>query len=524
MTPLLNPNVTDDQPMYLVKSDISGGINSRQHASMITDNQAAVIYNVDIGIPGKRKKRPGSVLISNEWDAGDVICLHNYEIQGATDQLLLYENQSVYKWIGAGNWASVKTDFSSSTECGMISGKKSGLSPDDIVIVQNGVDNAFEIQSDGTTVDLGSTAGTGSDSPPKSTVMCWHNNRFWVLKDDLLYWSAAYSTDYSAAFDTVADTFRIPVGEERGLAATRDLGIIVMGKNGIWALAPSPTPTASDQPQPLITDKGVVSKNGWVIASDDIYFFSQDGFRALKRTVQDKLQGGVSYPISYGLKNAYDRISWAYISQLSMEYFDNKIFISVPTGAATFDTWVFYPATGAFMIITGWATRSWGKYKISGEEFLYYGKTGYTSVYQAWYGYTDEGTTTTNGTKINYQIEHKKENMGQPLHYKIGGEVGYKAEAVGDYNITISASFDEGEYNTLGTINLANTASGSTLPVTLPFNLSDLSTNEQKFHLDNYGKWKTIQIKEQHDATNGSDDISVLEHSIVTYREEYENE
>jgi len=52
----------------------------------------------------------------------------------------------------------------------------------------------------------------------------------------------------------------------------------------------------------LITNMGVVSKKGAVAYGDNIYFFAQDGFRELKRTIQDKLQIGITYPISYRLK------------------------------------------------------------------------------------------------------------------------------------------------------------------------------------------------------------------------------
>lgn len=56
-----------------------------------------------------------------------------------------------------------------------------------------------------------------------------------------------------------------------------------------------------------------------------------------------------------------------------MAVFDNKIFIAVPTSATTFDTWVYYPAIDAFMVIDGWSPTCWSTYKVDGEERLYYG-------------------------------------------------------------------------------------------------------------------------------------------------------
>jgi len=398
----------DDQQVFVVRRDLSGGVNSRQQGALIGETQSTVLINIDLGTAGQTSKRPGSVLIGDDLGANSIIGLHNFEVQGDTDQLLSYEGTSLNKWEGAGNHSVLKADFTASTEVGMCSGKESGLAPDDVVIIQNGVDNAFRLDSAGNFQDLGNTAGTGSDSPPISTVMCWYGNRFWVLVNDLLYFSDAYDEDYSSCWDTVSNVFRIPVGIERGIVPTRDTGMIIMGSEAIWGIAPSATPAVTDKPEPIVTNRGVVGKKAWVNAGDDIYYFSQDGFRALRRTVQDKLQSGTDYPLSYFLKDEFARISFAYIERVCMEYFDNKIFIAVPTGAATFDTWVYYPEAKSFMVIQGWSPRCWARYKVGGQEYLYYGKHGDGTVYRAWYGYTDEGTTTTNGTAITYQEEGHK--------------------------------------------------------------------------------------------------------------------
>jgi hypothetical protein len=312
------------------------------------------------------------------------------------------------------------------------------------------------------------------------------------------------------------------VGAERGIVPTRDTGMVIMGEDAIWGLAPSATPVATDKPQPLVTDHGVVSKKGWVIAGDDIYYFAQDGLRKLMRTQLDKLQTGASFPISYPLKTEYDNISWAYVDRLRMEYFDNKIFVSVPTSATTFDTWVYYPALNAFMVIQGWSPREFAKYKMSGQEYLYYAKHGNGIVYRAWYGYTDEGATTTTGTAINYQEEGRKEDGGQPLIYKVGGEVEVKALASGNYNLGVYVSFDDGSYNLLGYLNLLGNL--ITFPATFPLNFMDAIIMSEKFHLDGYGRWRQIRIKIQHNATNSTNNIIVLERSIISFPEVYETE
>ena len=521
---------TDDQPVQGRIKDASGGVNSRTNSADIADNQFEILYNVDIGVPGQTSCMPGSVLIGNDVGDASPLALHNFQIQGAgeTDQLLMFETITLWKWTGSGSWGSLKADFpAGATKTGMISAKESGLTPDDVVIIQDGVNQAWRLDSDGNIEALGTTAGTASDSPPLSVVMCWYGNRVWVLKNDLLYFSSAYPAAYATAFDTVSDSFRIPVGPECALIPTRDTGIVVMGEREIWGIAPSiiPDPTA-DKPQPLITNHGIVSKGAFVNAGDDIYYFARDGFRSIKRTQQDKLSGGPELPISYNLKTEYEAINFKYIANLTMEYFDSKIFIAVPTGATTFDTWIYYPSSGGFSIKTGIAPTCWAKYRVDSagdevEERLYYGKAGKGKVYRAWYGFNDEGTTTANGTAINYQEESKSHDGGQPMIKKQGGELTIRAESGGNYDLSVYAQFDDAEYNLLGTLNLAGNT--PVLPVNLPFTLANQNIVFKKFHLDRYGEWYNCQVKLIHNATKSSG-LTVLDRQLLTYAKEYIHE
>lgn len=502
-------NAPDDQLVPLVRNDMTGGMNSRVHPTKLRDNQSAMLINVSLDVPGQRNKRPGSVFIGDDIGDDSPALLHNYEIQGASDQFLMYEDTHLWKWTGGASWSALKTDFTSATDVGIISAKESGQSPDDVVIVQNGTEQ-FRFNSSGTAYNLDT-----NHSLYKSTVMAWYGNRIWCLSNDLLQYSDAYPDldDGTDAFTNAA--FRIPVGEERGIVPTRDLGMIIFGKQAIWALAPSATPAVTDKPEPIITSYGCVSKKGFVSVGDDIFFFAPDGLRSLKRTVQDKLQVGASFPISFGLKDEYEEISWANIENLSMEYFDNKIFISVPTSSTTYKTWIYYPVFDAFVVAEGINPTCWGKFKISGEERLYYGKQGQGKVYQAWTGFTDEGTTTTNGTAITMTEEGREEDFGQPQVPKEGGEIEVEAVAVGDSNsLTISARVDGGSYVVLGTLSLESEGA-PTLPVSLPFNLSDEFIVREKYSLDQLGQYRTIQVKIENSDSN-TEDIVIQSVNYVT--------
>src|SRR5512135_3574683 len=107
----------DDKPLYAIRRDFSGGINSRMHGTNILDNQVTNLINVDIGVPGQRSKRPGSVQVGAALGSDSIIGLHNYVIQGDVDQLLAYSGTTLSKWTG-GSWSSIKGDFATATEVG----------------------------------------------------------------------------------------------------------------------------------------------------------------------------------------------------------------------------------------------------------------------------------------------------------------------------------------------------------------------------------------------------------------------
>ena len=516
----------DDISLFASIRDVSGGINTRSQGVLLADNQAESLENVNIEQTGKRLRRMGSVRIADDKGSDTVLALHNYTIQGATDQLLMYAGTALRKWSGSGNWVDIKTDFTGgATECGIVNGKSSSFTPDDIALVYNGVDNVFAVEEDGTTYDLADT----NSSPPHTSVMLWYGNRFWSLLQDGLYYSGSYpaidpgSGEYGD-FDRTTNVYRIPVGAERKLLASRDFGIVVGGENAIWALNPSTVPSATDQPVPLVSDFGIVSKNACINGGDDIYFFSQDGLRSLKRNIQDKLQFGVSYPVSYNLKTEFDRIAWGYKDRIAMEHWDNKVFVSVPISETEFDVWIYYPATGGFTIIrNAWTPYVFSKYKVSGDERLYYGAYGDTVVYQAWEGFTDEGTTTTNGTAIEVTEIGRKTDFNQPLVTKVGGEIEIEAEQT-DTSCTLDVfvKADSNNFSQVGSLVLTKDAV-PTLPQTLNFTLAKGGKRRGKYKLSGVGKFRELQYKYTYDDTVASD-IEVNTVNLITFPNEYQGE
>ncbi len=501
--------VRDDPQLIVNRVDLSGGINNRIHGSKINEDQATALINVDIGVPGETKKRPGETLIEN---LGSTIGVgaYGFEPIGGTDELLVQHGTKLEGWTTTGTFTEYKTDFTSTDSMKIL--KAIDTTDGEIVILSNTIDNVFSMNQSHTFTDLGS----GNLNPPKTLAYLWYRNRLWALKDNKLYWSDAIPSSFSTAWNQTTNAYNMPVGKEKALISIRDLGIICFGSDSVWGINPSVSPVSSDKPEKIV-DIGCAAGNTVVQVGDDIMFLSYDGVRKLFRSQQDKVQMGSSFPVSYLLKDEFDSLNWAKIEKATAVYFDNKYFIAVPVDASSYnnEVWVYYPASNGWTVITGWNVGAWAKLKVSGEERLYYIDSNNASVYQAWTGYDD------NGTAINYQEEGRKEDMGLPLRTKTGGEVKIRALSSGDYDLSVYASKDNQEYQLLGTINLKGNA--PTLPATLPFTLADDNIVEEVFHLDTLGAWRQLRLKIQHNALNGSDDIKIYERGIITYGDNYQS-
>ena len=515
---------TNQEPLYITRKNLSGGQNDRLGSDIIDESTLTVAYNVDLGVPGKLDKRPGIDLIANETGAATK-ALRAYYPTGAAARLYRVEATNVLKWTGSGNWSAALTSaLTTGLDTTLIQGGESG--ENEVIFLQNGTDNPQRINSSDTFQDLGATA----TSPPKSLFNLYVNNRWWVLKNGFLYYSDAFSADYSGAFNA-ANGFRFSgYGDDKGLFAIRSddsgsrFSIIAFMQNAILGLTPSATPAATDLPFVITTDHGAVDRKCIVQVGDDILYLAPDGIRSLKRTIQDHVQIGTSYPLSYPLREELDNIDWSHASKFHATFWKDKFFFFfVQAGGSNINRgWVYWPALDpekvgrSWAVITGWTITSTAKFFVSGEEFLYGGSTD-GKVYQMWVDGDDD-----NGTAISMQVETRNEDFEKPALYKYGGELEICASGVGNYDLTVSASIDDGSYTTLGTMNLSGNS--PTLPVALPFDLASDNVIRQKFHLDSLGRFRRIKFKITQATTNTSDKIRIFEYSCTTFPEVYDSE
>lgn len=502
----------DDGQLFVIRRDFSQGSNTRQHASRIGENQAETIECLDIGIAGQCKKMPGYTLVEDLGNDAGTGAL-GFEPRGGTNELLVTHGTKLEGWIGAGVFTEHDAGFTTNLPTTMIKVTCSGANGD-VVLVSNGTDNVHQMLQDHTVTDV----GDANADCPKTTVMTFFRNRVWALKDNLLYWSDALPASYDGAFDRTTNNFNVTVGTQKAIIGVRDMGLLCLGSDAVYGINPSIVPAATDKPEKIL-DIGCVADKTAIQVGDDVLFLAPDGVRGIFRTQIDKMQLGQSFPLSYALKNEFESISWTYIAKACAVHFDNKYFIALPVDSSTYnnEVWVYYPAQKSWIVIPDWNVGAWAKIKFNNEERLYAIDSNDGKVYRMWSG------TNNNGSAITSTLISREEDGGQPLVKKNGGEVEIETTAAGSGNtLVVSISINGEAFQTLGTVDLTSTAA-PTLPVNLPFSLADTYVIREKFHLDSFGPWRTLQLKIVNDDDN-TDDIIVYGYSIITFAEEYEGE
>lgn len=55
----------DDQPLVVLKRDLGGGMNNRQHPQFIEENQAVLLQNILLETAGQTSIRTGQTLVDS---------------------------------------------------------------------------------------------------------------------------------------------------------------------------------------------------------------------------------------------------------------------------------------------------------------------------------------------------------------------------------------------------------------------------------------------------------------------------
>jgi len=503
----------DEQPLYIVRRDISGGINSRQGENIISENQCTVLNNCVLDTAGERSLRTGAtILASLATTAGTG--LFGFQPETGVNYLIANYGSGI-KWSQGSAFSSIASltstyDFTKS--CNMVQALELDLG--DVVIFQNGTNNALRLDP---VVPAFQDCGNTYQSPPITNVATYYRDRLWCLNENKLFYSGAIPADYSATFNTTTAYYNIPVGTARALAGTRDYGLVIFGSEAIWQLNPTLVPApATDKPE-LVLDIGCANGNTVKQVGDDFVYLAYDGVRAVKRTIQDKLQATQATPISYQLKDEVELVNWGSIDKADAVYFDNKYILTLPTAGSTTNNqiWVYYPSLNAWTIITGLNIGRLAVVKFSSEDRLYGIDASNGNVYRLFYGTSD------NGVAIPYTEEGRGEDFGQPMQYKCGGEFKMTIQGQGG-TVVPYGSVDGGGYLALEGDSLVMATGGLDFDFDFPFNFGAENEYSGTWHLDQLGKFKVIKFKIYCGSLNA--ELTIKESLATTFKDEYLSE
>jgi len=478
----------DDQPLSVDVPDSSGGINTRQQDTEIANNQLTVSYNADLSSLGIIKKRLGSNSVLNDLGALPINALIYLKAPSVDARMTLIYGKRMYKSTlpleTSGSWTDIdSTDHfteNQTSTVAILAGEK--------LFFSNGTDNVFSY--DGTSI---TDEGSGTTDPPKGRCLAYFKNRLWVANlvanPDYVYYSDALDPQ---TFDTSVQLFRVNTGDSSqvtNMIPFQGSSLIIFKEDTIHELVVSGDTAAYWNLRPLDEKHGCVAPECAQQYDGRIYYLSRDGVRVLPAE---------QVPVSYFNKTLFDTINWTYINRARAVIWDDKYWLAVPTGSSEYPDKVFVLDlnTKGWTCYTGINVGCWGIWIANNAEILMYGDANDGVVYQLF-----KSTQFNDGaTKINFQIETKAFDFGQPFLYKNGGEIELEIGSSTGNTVTVSAAIDGGSYTSLGTC-----------------------TATDKFHLDSLGKFRSIKFKFQNDATS-TQQLILNGFRVVTFPEAYWSE
>lgn len=492
----------DDQPLIIRRLRASRGQNSQDEPDSIGLDEVASLQNADISSRGISATRPGTTLIANTPAATAVLGLQHFYPEGGTKQLLMVAGATLYNWTASGNWNSLYASLTTGLRTNILIGGKKAL-------LLNGTDDPPYY--DGATVTAGGSANT---DPPKAKFGIYHQNRA-LLAGNTTNRSYIW---YSAALNIlsfVRDTNAIKISDQDNdeltalvdLSLTTTPGFIAFKTRSTHFVDSSDASPANWSVIPIDPVHGCFATRtaiaiGGSVLGGDVVYLSREGthyrLRSLRRTVNDALEtGGI---LSEGIEDILDDVADSHMANAAAYYFDEKIFLSIPSGSSsTQDTVCVLDLHASDPASNKWKWTVWkgitadvfAIFQESNVEYLYYGNAGANArVFRMLSGTSD------NNSAIEFIEESRREDFGLPELLKNGEFVEFHFNSTDDTEVTLEASIDGGEYTTIGTVNVGG--SGPTLPVNLPFNLSGQSRIKEKVPIDDLGPFRDIQFRVSH--------------------------
>ena len=291
-------------------------------------------------------------------------------------------------------------------------------------------------------------------------------------------------------FDRTTNVFKVQSGDATEIMSIIPAGaiapnsILIFKETSIHELSVAGATSTYWNLTPIETRYGCVSYNCALENAGVIYYMSYSGIRTLRGEFAE-------IPMTKLIDTTWKTINWDYITRSRMIIWDNKLLVSVPTGAATSPNKVL-----CYDLLTkGWNiwdmnVGCWGIYlehtpasTSAFEEVLMFGNAADGLVYHLF------KSTQFNdiAAAINWDIQTKAYDFGYPDFYKAGGNFAVRFVTdihASDTAMTVSYNKDGGGWVALGT-----------------------TKTSIKYPIDSLGQFKKIKFRMQQNATNTSQPV-----------------
>jgi len=523
----LEEEMLDDPILVYRNYSIASGVNSWVFPTDIKDDQVADIQNIDISIPGKRKKVPG---YTAKFDLGANLVSGGalFAPTGGSKLLISESAGNIYSWDFAAASATERQAGLTSTD------QVDYLVAGDTIYRLNSVDNIY-YSTDG--LSWSNYDASVATNFPKCTHGVYLVGRIFVAGNlthpDWIYFSNTFNAT-GGAWGQNTRALKIETGDNqvlRGLVPWRQIGktvpfLVAFKDRSIWQIDISNPSPYLWYAAPLSLRHGSCSRRAVTAVGDDVFFLSfRDGVRSLLKTIAETTSGG-SEPLSRPIQSYIDRINWQYaVDKACSVFYDNKYFIAVPLDTSTYNNYVFIynPLNDLQRIGNAWTiipdvnVNHWIITDYNNVEQLYAGEA---SADGKMYLFWDLDSTDFNGTAITYQEDSKRINFGLPDHDKTGIFLEVEALITEAAELLVYAQLDGNGWTEIKMTNGERLDLGSgtpSLPVDLPFDLVGNVKVRGKYPLGKLGRFRNIQFRFKQETDNV--DCQIVNWSTAAFKE-----
>ena len=414
-----------------------GGLNNEDNSTMIEDNQAQDLLNVQFA--KEVFKRGGYTEVNSTAITGStgIYGLYPYYMADGTAKLI-YASHTVLGWIHTGTGATTNITT------GLTSNQRTrAVTFNDLFISVNGSDNPQKID-DATGADLGG-------SPPVSDCIAVHKDYLFLAGSDTypsrLYYSGLDTPETWGAND-FTDVYKDDGDKIIGLKATLD-SLIIFKEYNVYILY-GDTPTYTEgltlwRIKKASTDTGCVGAGSVAnIGKNLVYLSRNKGIQTFGGGVTSQeveFDSLTSVTLSRDITPTIEGLNSSRFSQAESINWDYKYILSLPNGSSTTNNYnLVYDYSAGGWTLWNIPANCWAIFKSSGVDHLYFGSTTTGKIYR----YTPT-TYSDNGTAITAYYKTKDFNLGSSVNDKIFRKFYVTLNKATDYTLTTQPQVDFGE-------------------------------------------------------------------------------